>query len=107
MTCASRLRHADAPQGCVPFPLEFRIDAKDYYLVLHLVPTAFATTYAAWAKVRDIPHSFLLEATIVSAWRGGIGPGLFATAFAVLFYNMSFDAFDGPTTTAPSGIGVL
>jgi PAS domain S-box-containing protein len=43
----------------------------------------------------------------VSAWRGGIGPGLFAAAFAVLFYNMSFDAFDGSTTTAPSGIGVL
>jgi PAS domain S-box-containing protein len=57
-----------------------------------------------WPIVAPNPFVFFLAAVAISAWYGGLGPGLLATALAVMavnYYfippvqNFKFDAFDG------------
>ncbi len=55
-----------------------------YLLSFVLVTAALALTLVLWPGMRSTPFVLLFFAVLLSAWRGGAGPGILATALAAL-----------------------
>ena len=61
---------------------------KDYGIALLSVAIAFAITYATWPAFRPTPWALFFAAVMASAWFGGMGPSLLATALAAVLGNV-------------------
>jgi signal transduction histidine kinase len=57
---------------------------RAYTVAAAVVVTAFLIARLVWPLIEPTPSPLFLAAAVVSAWYGGLGPGLFATAIAVL-----------------------
>jgi PAS domain S-box-containing protein len=55
-----------------------------YVIAVAVVAAALGLTLAAWSLLAPAPMSLFYAAVAVAAWRGGLGPGLVATALAAL-----------------------
>jgi C4-dicarboxylate-specific signal transduction histidine kinase len=55
-----------------------------------VLSVAAALIISRWPALEDAPVSLLLCAVILSAWFGGVGPGLLATALSVLAFYYYF-----------------
>ena len=67
-----------------------RLDRAPYLLAVLAWGTAFAGTTLLWPVLDPNPFVFFLLAIMVSAWHGGLGPGLLATTLSVLTTNFFF-----------------
>ena len=65
---------------------------KAYGAALLAVGLAFACTYLAVPLAERSQLFLLLAAVVVSAWYGGLGPGVLATGVAVVGHLASFEA---------------
>ena len=64
---------------------------KRYSVALGVVLLAFALRYWLYGTLdHRIPFGFFLSATIVAAWYGGLGPGLFAAVAGLLLGDYFF-----------------
>ena len=57
---------------------------RAYGIGLILTLLAFLLTLAAWPLLHTIPLILFFVTVALSAWYGGLGPGLFATALALI-----------------------
>jgi PAS domain S-box-containing protein len=68
-----------------------------YLLALLLNLVALILTLMLWSVVADTKYLLFWAAIIVSAWRGGLGSGIFATLLAVLAGNFLLPSARGLT----------
>src|SRR6201984_329612 len=61
-----------------------------YAIAVVSVVAALTLSQLPGVHLKDAPVSLFLCAVIVTAWFGGIGPGLLATALSVLAFNYYF-----------------
>src|SRR5258708_12383010 len=61
-----------------------------YGIAVVSVAAAFTLSQLPAVHLQDAPVSLFLCAVILSAWFGGIGPGLLATALSALAFNYYF-----------------
>src|SRR5207302_2927664 len=61
-----------------------------YAIAVLSVPVALTISRLPAVHLQDAPVSLFLCAVILTAWFGGIGPGLLATALSVLAFNYYF-----------------
>jgi len=59
-----------------------------YVIAIALVILALFLSDALWDIVRQMPFIFFIAAVTISAWVGGLGPGLLATFLSVVFLNI-------------------
>lgn len=71
-------------------PDEQRKIVTRYSLAVIAVVVALGLTSALWPVMRYAPWTLCFAAVTVSAWRGGLGPGLMATGLAALGYAYVF-----------------
>jgi PAS domain S-box-containing protein len=62
-----------------------------YGIAVLSVTAALSITRWPAAHLQEAPASLLLCAVMFSAWLGGVGPGLLATAFSCLAFNYYFE----------------
>jgi PAS domain S-box-containing protein len=77
---------------------------KSYGIALLAVVIAFVATHASWPALQPTPWALFFLAVMVSAWIGGMGPSLVATALAAILGNIYFLAPYGSATLARSGL---
>ena len=76
--------------------------AEKYAVALLAVGAAFALRYGLYGTLENrIPFGFFTLATLISAWYGGLGPGLVAALTGLILA----DAFFLPPHSAEGGIG--
>jgi len=76
--------------------------AEKYVVALIAVGAAFALRYGLYGTLENrIPFGFFTLATLISAWYGGLGPGLLAAVGGLVLA----DAFFLPTHSAEGGLG--
>lgn len=76
--------------------------AEKYAVALIAVGAAFALRYGLYGTLENrIPFGFFTLATLISAWYGGLGPGLLAAVGGLVLA----DAFFLPTHSAEGGLG--
>ena len=76
--------------------------AEKYAVALLAVGAAFALRYGLYGTLENrIPFGFFTLATLISAWYGGLGPGLLAAVGGLVLA----DAFFLPPHSADGGIG--
>src|ERR1700740_1849079 len=61
-----------------------------YGIAILSVPAALIISRLRAVHLQDAPVSLFLCAVILSAWFGGIGPGLLATVLSALAFNYYF-----------------
>jgi K+-sensing histidine kinase KdpD len=67
-----------------------RLDRAPYLLAVLAWGIAFAGTTLLWPVLDPNPFLLFLLAIMVSAWYGGLGPGLLATILSALTTNFFF-----------------
>lgn len=55
-----------------------------YFLAVLLAGFALVISSLLWDIVRDIPFIFFIGAVVLSAWRGGFGPGMLCAVLSIL-----------------------
>ena len=59
-----------------------------YLLSILLVTASLVITLVLWPEMRETPFVLLFFAVLLSAWRGGYGPGLAATALSAFISKL-------------------
>src|SRR4051794_18466231 len=77
---------------------------ESYGIALLSVGIAFAATHATWPLLRPTPWVFFFAAVMVSAWFGGMGPSLVATATAAVLGGYYFIAPYRVVSLAPGDL---
>lgn len=79
--------------------MRFPSPLQRYSVALGVVLLAFALRYGLYGTLdHRIPFGFFLSATIIAAWYGGLGPGLFAAVAGLLLGDYFFLPRHGPGT---------
>ena len=84
---------------------------KKYAVAAGVVLLAFFLRYTIYGTLdHRLPFAFFLPATIIAAWYGGLGPGMFAAASGLLlgdyFFLPNFDSGDPMTEPDRAAIGL-
>ncbi|HEX8747914.1 MAG TPA: DUF4118 domain-containing protein, partial [Pyrinomonadaceae bacterium] len=59
-----------------------------YLLSILLVTAGLSITLLLWPEMRETPFVLLFFAVLLSAWRGGYGPGLAATGLSAIISKL-------------------
>jgi K+-sensing histidine kinase KdpD len=79
-----------------------RTVAEKYAVAVVAVGAAFALRYGLYGTLENrIPFAFFTLATLISAWYGGLGPGMLAAVGGLILA----DQFFMPPHSADGGIG--
>ncbi|HKS26665.1 MAG TPA: PAS domain S-box protein [Pyrinomonadaceae bacterium] len=69
-------------------PDQKRYSLFGYLLSILLVTASIVITLLLWPEMRETPFVLLFFAVLLSAWRGGYGPGLWATALSAVISKL-------------------
>jgi two-component system sensor histidine kinase/response regulator len=71
--------------------MRFPSPLQTYSVAIGVVLLAFVLRYGLYGTLdHRIPFGFFLSATIIAAWYGGLGPGLFAAVAGLLLGDYFF-----------------
>ncbi|HEX2621479.1 MAG TPA: DUF4118 domain-containing protein, partial [Phototrophicaceae bacterium] len=59
----------------------------DYGFATGITLIALFISVVLWSILSDTPFFLILAAVVLSAWRGGLGPGVFSAALSVLLVD--------------------